>query len=214
MERYLKKKNAPYVWVYILFCLALYSIFLVFPSGNYDALRSTYLRYEKDALLAVLMPIITLVLTGLVDSATKARLVFWRWHDTLPGHRAFTILAPNDPRIDLDQLTNKLVSLPDSPRDQNTKWYSLYREYSEAPIVKEAHQAFLLARDLCAIAFLFMVLAPLGIGFMCHNIGIALIYFVIMLAQYLVFALVAQNHGKRMVCNVLVEYIANTDNRH
>ena len=30
------------------------------------------------------------VINGLLNSQAKARLVFWRWHDPLPGSRAFS----------------------------------------------------------------------------------------------------------------------------
>ena len=48
--------------------------------------------------------VVTTVINGLLSSDAKARIVFLRWKHALPGHRAFSGLAPKDPRIDLARL--------------------------------------------------------------------------------------------------------------
>jgi hypothetical protein len=65
----------------------------------------------------------------------------------------------------------------------------------------------LLARDLAVIALLF---ASLGsIGLLAGGIGLkSLLYLITMLIQYMILAIVAQNHAKRMVCNVLVAHLS------
>ena len=63
--------------------------------------------------------VFTSVLNELLTPNDKARLVFWRWRDPLPGSRAFTKYAQQDVRVDLAALTSKFGALPTSPRDQN-----------------------------------------------------------------------------------------------
>jgi hypothetical protein len=64
--------------------------------------------------------IVATVLNGLLNADTKACLVFLRWHDALPGHRAFSELALRDPRIDVAAL-EKIHGgrLPTEPGEQN-----------------------------------------------------------------------------------------------
>jgi hypothetical protein len=48
--------------------------------------------------------VVTTVLNGVLKSSVKDRLVFLRWKDALPGHRAFSEYGPADPRIDMAAL--------------------------------------------------------------------------------------------------------------
>jgi hypothetical protein len=93
-------------------------------------------------------------------------------------------------------------TLPISPREQNQLWYKLFKKHSINVIVVKSHRNFLLARDLTAICFLFFILAGLPMlyfGRPPYNY----IYLFFLLIQYLVLVVVAQNHGRRFVTNVL-----------
>lgn len=211
-EEYLKKKSSPIVFIFIIWCLAIYVTFLSSPSGFWERLVSTFQELKaKDSIFIALSPIMALILTGLISSENKARLVYWRVANALPGHRVFSKLVRSDPRIDVQNLLRKMGSMPQDPREQNTKWYSLYKRYSGSVTVKEAHRSFLLARDLCSISFLFAVFGPWGLLLFQHTVKWALLYFVIMGLQYFLFALVAQNYGNRFACNVLAEYTSDTN---
>lgn len=211
-KEYLKRKNALVVFVFITWCLAICISFLSSPSGFWDKLISTFQEYRaKDGIIVALSPILVLILTGLISSGNKARLVYWRLRNALPGHRVFSKRAKGDPRIDMQNLLSKMGSLPQDPKEQNTKWYSLYKRYSESVTVKEAHRSFLLARDLCSVSFLFAVFGPWGLLLFQHTGKWALLYFVVMFLHYLVLALVAQNNGNRFVCNVIAEYTSDTN---
>ncbi len=102
-------------------------------------------------------------------------------------------------------------SLPTDPKEQNSVWYSIYKKYSNAPTVTEAHKQFLLARDLSSISFLFAVLGPWGLLLFQHKVSWLTFYFAVMMVHYLTLAIVAQNQGRRLVCNVLTEYVADGD---
>lgn len=211
-EEYLNKKNVPAVVTFIIWCFAIYISFLSFPSGFWEKLVSTFEEFRvEDGIIIALSPIIALILNGLVSPGNKARLVFWRLRNALPGHRVFSRLAISDPRIDWENLLRKMVHVPQDPKEQNTKWYSLYRRYSESVRVREAHRSFLLTRDLCSVSFLFAIFGPWGLLLFQHMGKWALLYFIVMILHYLVLALVAQNYGNRFVCNVVTEYTSDTN---
>ncbi len=209
-EQYLKRRNTPKVFIFIIWCLAVYLTFLSSPSGFWGKLVPTFRECRADAgIIVILLPIMALILTGLISSGNKARLIYWRWRNASPGHRVFSELVTRDPRIDLEKLSRKMGSLPQEPRQQNTKWYALYKQYAESVTVKEAHRNFLLARDLCSISFLFGFFGPWGLLLFQHTWKWISIYILTMFLHYIVLALVAQNHGNRFVCNVIAEYTSD-----
>src|SRR5207247_6002678 len=101
----------------------------------------------KDGIFAASLPILAIVLSGVLSDLGKARLVFWRWHDPLPGCRVFTELLSTDPRIDVPALRRKLGELPQDPQAQNALWYGLYKRQSADIKISEAHRIYLLTRD-------------------------------------------------------------------
>ena len=98
--------------------------------------------------------------SGIVPADTKAQLVFWRIKFALPGHRAFSKYLKNDNRI-----SNRINMdiFPTDPHEQNSKWYSIYKKHQNAPSVSEAHRNFLLARDICSISFICLIIGTIAI---------------------------------------------------
>jgi len=206
-DRYLKKENSVVIGIFIIWCIAIYIAFLSYPTGVFEKALAIFKEQNvKNSAAAMFLPILVVVLAGFISPENKARLVFWRYKYALPGHRAFSKLAPNDPRIDMQALTEKMGdSLPHSPKQQNSKWYSLYKNYAGSITVVQSQKHFLLARDLSSISFLFAAFGPLGLLF-TQSFNGALIYGFVMVIHYIILAIVAQNHGKRFVCNVLAEF--------
>lgn len=209
-KKSLKEKNTPLIVIFIVWCLALYVVSVISPSDFWDKLQSTFKEFNrKDGLIITISPILALILAGLVSSDNKARLVFWRYRYALPGHRAFSVVAKRDARINAKQLAQKMGSIPKGPKEQNSQWYTIYKRYSETPMVVHAHKNFLLARDLCSISFLFALIGPWGLLLHGHGSYIILFYTSVMLAHYLLLMVVARNHGNRFVGNVLAEFMAD-----
>ncbi len=208
----LKEKNTPLIVIFIVWCLALYAVFVISPSDFWDKLQSTFKEINaKDGLIFIISPILTLILTGLVSSDNKAKLVFWKCRYALPGHRAFSTVIRHDVRINKKQLAQKMGSFPKGPKEQNSRWYSIYKRYSVAPMVLHAHKQFLLSRDLCSISFLFSFIGPWGLLLFGHKLSWVLFYASVMFAHYLLFMVVSRNHGNRFVCNVLAEFMADNN---
>jgi hypothetical protein len=143
------------------------------------------------------------VVNGLLSPDNKARLAFWRWSNPLPGSFAFSRYAQRDPRIDLSALQKRVGPFPSEPRDQNSKWYRLYKSVEAEPAVTDAHRSFLLTRDYTAVAFLLLLAAgPLSIIFIT-SATTAFAYISLLLLQYLLARQAASNYGVRFVTSVL-----------
>jgi hypothetical protein len=205
-EPHLKGKNAVYSWSFIGANLAVF-LSLVF-SGQFasSSVDHFWTRVTtKDGIIAACIPIVAIVLGGALSDSGKARLVFWRWRNPLPGCRAFTELLSTDPRIDSAALQRKHGEFPREPQEQNALWYRLYKARKTVPSVWEAHKMYLLTRDLTMIAAVCALLFSLGVIAASVPWKVASIYIVVLLVQYVLVAVSAQNYGKRFVLNVLSE---------
>jgi hypothetical protein len=201
----LKDQNRWQLWLVVAFN----TLFL------YGVVKENTIRLEgvRAALTSTanLLPIgfaliITSVLNGVLSQDSKSRLVFLRWKDALPGHRAFTEHATSDPRIDLGQL-EKLhgAKLPTEPKDQNRVWYRMYRSNESEPAVRQVHRDFLLLRDYTGLSALFFLFY--GIVGVCSisSWKVGSLYVGCLVAQYLVVRLAAFNYGVSLVKTVLAQ---------
>lgn len=208
MGKYLKSRNIPRMSLFIIWCFAIYAVAFSCngPSWNSLALRFSDLN-RQDGLIILVMPLLILVLSSVIKPQLKEKLVFWRWHNTLPGCRVFTELAPADSRIDMTLLKEKITELPNEPEKQNALWYRLFRKYHESVSVLNPHRDFLLARDLSIIALLMAFAGTAGLAIRQVKLTNVILYFVIMVLHYFALAVVTQNLGNRLACNVLTECI-------
>jgi hypothetical protein len=197
-------KNQPYLWGFILV--------------NAAAMMWTYLGLELDlsqlmvvggkksgaaALAGLACPVVVGVLNAVLSSSQKATLIYWRRKDALPGHRAFSELGPNDPRVNMKALEAKLGTLPVLPREQNVAWYALLRKHEPVtPLIAEDHRLFLLMRDLATIEFLFLLCAIVALP-LAITPSPALVYAGVCASLYLVLRLPAVHHGQALVTDVL-----------
>lgn len=205
-EPYLKGKNAVYLWSFIGANLAVFLSLVVsrqFASASIDHFWQRVTT--KDGIIAACIPILAIVLSGVLSDAGKARLVFWRWRNPLPGCRVFTDLIGTDPRIDVSVLKNKHGEFPNDPQAQNALWYRLYRGHKTTPLVWEAHKIYLLTRDMATIAAVFVVLFSIGVVAAAVNWKTSLLYVGALTVQYVFVASAAQNYGERFVLDVLSE---------
>jgi hypothetical protein len=85
-------------------------------------------------------------------------LVFLRWAQALPGHRAFSQHAPADPRVDLGPLKGYLGDkFPEGPDAENKVWYRVFKEVERASEVNHIHREFLFMRDYTGLSLLFFM---------------------------------------------------------
>ena len=97
---------------------------------------------------------------GLLSADTKARIVYWRWSNPLPGNFAFSRYAERDARIDTAALRRAVGDWPSDPRQQNAVWYRLYKRFEHEPAVIDVHRHFLFACGHAAIGSLMFAANP------------------------------------------------------
>ena len=155
------------------------------------------------ASLTALLPIPVLILSSLISSDHKAILVFWRIKHPLPGARAFSVHAPADHRIDLAKLKKNVGEFPTAERDQNSKWYGLYKQVDSDASVVDSHKNYLLFRDLAAMSLVLLPTLPIVLYFSGIDSNRMLVSAAWFLGQYLITAFAARTTGIRFVQNVL-----------
>lgn len=147
------------------------------------------------------------VLAGVLNSQlspnAKARVVFMRWTNPLPGSRAFSHYARSDQRIDVSALARKVGPVPQRPQDQNALWYRLYRSVREEPAVREAHQHFLLWRDYATMIVLLTLLFVPATAVLTQSVRPPLLLLTVLALQFGLTTQAARVHAERLVCNVL-----------
>jgi hypothetical protein len=203
---YLKSRNAGYLWSFVGVNLAVFlSVFITkgFSSSSIEHLWKGITT--RDGIIATCIPLLTIVLSGLLGDQAKARLVFWHWHNPLPGCRVFTDLIGNDARIDVLALRKKHGEFPRDPKEQNALWYRLYKKHTGNVVVTEAHRNYLLTRDMTTLSAIFLALFSIGISFDSVSWKTEYLYSTVLIAQYFIIATSARNYGTRFVLNVLAE---------
>jgi hypothetical protein len=164
---------------------------------NWQGISKNVGSIAAPALIALA---ITTVLSGVLSSDTKARIVFCRWSHPLPGSRAFSNYLRKDTRIDFDALMRTLGQEPTDPADQNSLWYRrIYKTVQNDPIVLEVHKDFLFCRDYAALSLLFLIfLGAVGI-YAISSPTTVLIYLSCLAIQFITSLLAARNYGIRLV---------------
>jgi hypothetical protein len=155
--------------------------------------------------------LITTVVSNFLSADMKARLVFLRWHHALPGHRAFTVYAPRDPRVDLVRLAETYgQQLPSAPAEQNRLWYRLFQTVKNESHILQSHRDFLLLRDYTAIAVIFVVVYGACALLFVGSGRVCLMYLGLLLVQFCIVRQSASNAGVRLVTNVLATVSTST----
>lgn len=167
--------------------------------------------FSADTVIVTLIIVLAGLFSSLLPASVKHQLVYLRLHNVLPGHR-FMHLAAHDPRIDLLALQHKvmpLMQLNAEEHVQNRVWYQhIYQPLQQAPLVKDAHKAFLLWRDSMVVSLVIAVMLALGFvalptlaaAFSPYSLLVPVLF-------AMACALAAHHHGKRMVTNAVVTWL-------
>ena len=92
---------------------------------------------------------------------------------------------------------------PVGEREQNAKWYRLYRKVDSDPSVVDSHKNYLLFRDIAAMSLLLVPVLPVAMYLVRVDTPSILISTTWFMGQYLIAALAARSTGIRFVQNVL-----------
>jgi hypothetical protein len=211
MASSLKDKNKA-----ALFAVMAVNLAVFYGAVKTDALfGGKWLELAKglgEALPAGLGLVLVGIANAQLSAEAKARVVFLRWNNPLPGCEAFSRHASRDPRIDLDELGRRHGPLPSDPAQQNRLWYKLYKSVEAEPSIQQVHREFLFARDYACLALMMIVILG-GVGFLqIRSLSTALGYFAILVLQFALTVRAARNHGRRFVTNVLATEGASATN--
>ena len=200
----LKSKNAPFL---VGFAIILYLVFAY--ANGFDWRFATKVEvgqqgvtFVDNPLLSIVFYLAMLVLTYVISSEWKYRLIFMKWRYALPGHRVFTELVEKDSRLSREELAKELGPLPTDPAQQNALWYKTYKEKQNEPVVLHSHGRFLLFRDmfsLCALLFIPSVV----VTFLRSGGATGWIVLMVWAGLGILLWASARNAGIRFVCNVL-----------
>lgn len=200
----LKSQNNKYLWAFIFFNTLLF--FVAF--FNYDftitTIRNIFDEFSiKNGLLIFLSPIVSIVFNGFLTSNQKAIIVFGKIKHPLPSQKVFTNLIYSDARLDIKLLKEKYGDFPNNPEVQSQLWYKIYKKNQNEIIVLDSHKVFLLTRDLCSLAFIFLMLFSTVILFSESSYKVLFIGYMIL--QFLLLSISARNYGNKFTLNVLAE---------
>jgi hypothetical protein len=159
-------------------------------------------------LTGVLVPIAVLLLVNLLPHKAKCMLVYWKPYGWMPGSEVFSRLAPDDMRVDMEALVRNIGPLPEAPRDQNARWYQLYKLVENSAEVADAHRSFLMYRDMAVLSLAFTLLAPVGLYFLSASKDVQWLAVAMFSGQFMVTAVSARWSGVRFVCNVVALHSA------
>lgn len=207
-EPNLKSRNAIYLWSFVGINLAFFLSIVITKnfSGSLRSLDHFWGQVSaKNGIIAAVIPLVVIVLSGALSDLAKARIVFWRWKNPLPGCRAFSKLMAADPRIDSAILAKRFAPLPEAPEEQNALWYRIYRKHKTVRLVWEAHRTYLLTRDLATVGAVFLLLLPIGATLASADRKTLICYTIALACQYFLIATSARNYGNRFVLDVLCE---------
>lgn len=203
MGKSLKDQNSGRLLAIVVGNAALFAVFAHATEGSVGTVYEQTTKLVWQLAPAALAAALLAILNGLLTSQAKARLVFWRWKDPLPGNRAFSIHVNEDPRINIDALNRKLPKWPKSAHEQNTTWYGLYRTVESESSVATGHRDFLFARDYAVLSALFVVFLGGLAVFRFHDLYRSCFYIALLTVQYLVVRYVAARYGIGFVKTVL-----------
>lgn len=151
--------------------------------------------------------IVMLVLQELFPRSVKEVLVFWRLRDRVPGCRAFTGIAPKDPRVDPTDLAVLLPSTPMTPTEQNALWYKWLKVTESDPAIADNHRRFLILRDSAVLLALLTLATPVLLLWPASDPARTLMLGGGVLLTYVVVALSARNAAVRLVGNVVARKV-------
>lgn len=191
-----------------LFAVLAANLIVLYAAVTYDAVQldgisavaSNAQAAWKNIGSAAVAFAITTILNGLLSSDAKARIVFWRWRNPLPGCRAFSHYLKNDPRIDFVALEHALGAPPTEPAAQNALWYQrIYKVVQNNPVVLQVHKDFLFSRDYAALSLLFLVFLGTAGAYAIESSRTMWVYLALLAAQLIATMFAARNYGTRLV---------------
>ena len=159
---------------------------------------------EKSASFAF-MGIAAMLVQDLIPKSIKECLVFWRFHERMPGYRAFSSKSLSNPQIDAKHIPN-IADLSNASADiQQREFYKLYKSVADVRAVAHFSQRYIAWRDLSALlVILGIVSIPVLLTFDTNRaLPVGLILSGAAFVSYLMTSFAARNVANGLVIQVL-----------
>jgi hypothetical protein len=208
-QRYIKNENRKWLIIYLLIQIVLFALFAGNSSFNLTNADQLITKIKNtQGFIPLSVAILIIVMEGIFKNSIKEFLVFWRFKNRLPGHRAFSHICPKDPRIDMEKVQLLFPhGIPSAPKEQNNEWYNIYRKYQNEILVFYAHKAYLLTRDLASLTVVLLPFVLAGHFIMGTKASMITYHLIILVVLYIVTSFSSRNYGERFVANVVIEAI-------
>ena len=162
---------------------------------------------------AMLVGLLTYLLTDSIGSKNKARIAHFRWENALPGGRAHQLI-PDDPRIDVDNCSPEIAELLSEDLTQkarHAKWFNLYQKVKADPSVNSVNKRYQLMRDAASGIFMFTIftlLADFVLWVMLDDTLSSPVGYLGLMLFLLFVAFLANERGKHLVTTVAATFNA------
>ena len=204
----LQKENISNIWKII--CMDFLVLNIILSSLNIEKfislitsksmLDNSLFKLLSSFILGIL---IVKLLLNILPAEIKHNIIFGKLKYSLPGHRAFTVHAKKDPRIDMENLKKILGVLPKLPSEQNRIWYKIYQQHKNDEQIIDSHLKFLFFRDSSILTIFIFI----GFIILCITFKATLFQWILSISfitiQLIIFIISAKNNGIRFVQNVL-----------
>jgi len=214
MAKSLKQKNQPQLITFVVSNAVALGVIAFGLSHCVELLQQLSKGDWRVLGKMVAVPAFLTLVTGTIGwampRAAKEFLVFWRMRNCLPSGRAFTDIAPRDPRIDIQCLVSKYAPIPELPAQQTALWYRIYRGHKDDASVEDAHGAYLRFREMTTLISALMLLYVLGTTYFGIESKQLFAGILLLIVEYLVVMVAARNAATRLVLNVLAIDSAST----
>ena len=146
----------------------------------------------------------------LIPRDFKEMVVFFRREHRLPGHRAFTEVCRDDPRIPSSYLDKVQSEKRMGPADQNAAWYQQYTTVSSTPSVAHSNFRYIAWRDATVTLLLLALVTPTLGAFETLSWTEVLMVSGSCIGLAILTGVAARNTAVSLVRNVVAAVAANT----
>lgn len=158
------------------------------------------------ALTSTILFVVNLVAVNVLTTEFKDSLTFWKWENPLPGTRIFSKLIFKDSFIDVERLKKKMGgSFPTTPKDQNAKWYSIYKMHKSDSTISDQNQMFVLLRDMVGQIFVYFIAGAIYLTIF-YPWNLLVKFTIVNFVSFLLVSIAGKNRGNRFALTVLAHH--------
>jgi hypothetical protein len=162
-------------------------------------------EFKENSLAFAIVGIAAMLVQDLIPKPFKEFLVFWRRSERLPGHRAFSSIAIDNPNIDHSSISDIERLKNCTAEEQQRAFYQRYNSIREHPSVSHVSQRYIAWRDTSTLLFLLCCVSFPVIATFKHDrvLPVGLILCGVSAFFFLLTVFAARNSAKSLTIQVL-----------